>query len=72
MHLKKWLTTHPPGDIRTALLQRVGCRVLYLHQVAGGHKNASAKRAKLIEDATRELTPGAVVTRAELRPDLFS
>lgn len=71
MELKQWLYQNPPGDIRAGLLNRVGCRIMYLHQVAGGHKRASAMRAKQIEEATRELTPHAVVTRAELRPDLF-
>lgn len=37
-----------------------------MHQIGGGHRRASAEMAKRIEEAT-----GGVVTRHELRSDIF-
>jgi len=71
MQLNDWLRKHKDNDTRARVCGDVGCAVLWLHQVAGGHKTASAARCKALEDATRSHTPDDVVTRAEVRPDLF-
>lgn len=53
---------------REALAKKVSKAgsVGYLYQLAGGHRQASPELAKKIEEAT-----GGLVTRRELRPDIF-
>ncbi len=67
MKLSDYLRTLDDAG-RTALAAQVSRRgsVGYLYQLAGGHRRASADMAVRLELATKGL-----VSRAELRPDLW-
>jgi DNA-binding transcriptional regulator YdaS (Cro superfamily) len=54
------------ADQKKALAEAAETEVIYLIQIAGGHSSPSPKLAKRIEEATN-----GIVTRAELRPDVF-
>lgn len=65
MNLKDFLRTLAP-DEREAFAEAANTSVAYLYQLAGGHRDASAKMAVKIEKASQ-----GAVTRRELRPDYF-
>lgn len=69
MNLSTWMREHK--TLKGTLADALGSSVGVLYQYAGGHVRMGPVRAREIEDVTRELTPDAVVTRAESRPDLF-
>lgn len=52
---------------RNALAESLGCNADYLWQIATERRRASPALARRIEAAT-----GGVVTRAELRPDVWA
>lgn len=62
MKLKTYLESSNPD----ALARAAGTKAIYLSQLASGHRKASHKLAKRIETATK-----GVVTRQDLRPDIF-
>lgn len=69
MKLNAWMREHK--TLKGALAEKLGTSIGVLYQYAGGHVRMGPVRAREFEDATRELTPDAIVTRAESRPDLF-
>lgn len=69
MKLNAWMREHK--HLKEDLAAALGTSVGVLYQYAGGHVLMGPKRARAMEDATVDLTPDAVVTRAESRPDLF-
>ena len=65
MKLRAYLKTlDAEGKKRAAV--RFGCKMGYLSQLSGGHRNASGKLALKIERET-----AGMVTRHDLRPDLY-
>ena len=68
MELKNWIKINSTDDM-IKLAQKCGCHPNYLYQVAW--RGCSPRLAKKIEEVTKELTPQAVVTRKELRPDIW-
>ena len=68
MQLTRWMKKATPEEIRT-LAKTVKCHHNYLYQVA--KDGCSAGLAKKIERFTRKITPGCVVTRHDLRPDIW-
>lgn len=52
--LRLWMRAASPEE-RLALAAAIGTSLGQLHQYAGGHRNASAERAGLIEAATAEM-----------------
>lgn len=70
MKLNAWMREHK--NLKEALADALGTSVGVLYQYAGDHVRMGPVRARKMEDATAELTPDAVVTRAESRPDLFA
>ena len=68
MQLSKWIKKSSTEELRI-LAKKCGCATNYLYQVA--LNGCSAKLAKKIEAATMKLTPQYVVTRHELRPDIW-
>jgi len=69
MKFKKWIKKHSTEELRK-LAKVVGCATNYLYFVA--NDRPSAGLAKKIETATKKLTPGHIVTKSELRPDIWS
>ena len=68
MKLSKWIKTSSTDELKE-LAKKCGCCSNYIYQVAA--KGCSAGLAKKIERATMKLTPGRVVTKYELRPDIW-
>lgn len=52
---------------REAVAIRAGTTEAYLFQLAGGHRKPSVRLAKYLE-----LASSGLMTRQELRPDIFS
>lgn len=69
MKLSKWIKKSTFEELKK-LAKRVDCHPRYLYQV--GTKGCSAGLAKKIERCTEKLTPGRVVKKNELRPDIWS
>ena len=65
MDLKAFMANLTTAEKRT-LAEHAGTKLIYLHQIAGGFSTLSARLAIRIERATN-----GVVTREELRPDIF-
>lgn len=70
MHLKTWLNQSSEEE-RTNLAGAANTTVGYLWQIGGSHREAGAKLARRIEQATKTITPDRVVLAEELRPDIF-
>ena len=68
MQLSKWIKKASTKEMRI-LAKKCEIANNYLYQVA--LNGCSAKLAKKIEAATMELTPRFIVTRHELRPDIW-
>lgn len=68
MKLSRWIEKSSTYELRQ-LAQRVRCHPQYLYQIR--KDGCSAGLAKKIEKATKELTPGQVVTKEDLRPDIW-
>ncbi|MEB8488352.1 YdaS family helix-turn-helix protein [Acidithiobacillus ferriphilus] len=65
MNLKAFIVNLTIAEKR-ALAEHAGTKLIYLHQIAGGFSAPSARLAIRVERATN-----GVVTREELRPDIF-
>ncbi len=68
MQLSKWIKKSTSRELRV-LAKECGCASNYFYYVA--LNGCSAKLAKKIEAVTMKLTPRYVVTRHELRPDIW-
>ena len=68
MQLSKWMKKVNSEEIRK-LAKKVDCHPNYLYQVA--KNGCSAGLAKKIKKWTTKLTPDCVVTRHDLRPDIW-
>lgn len=69
MKLKKWIKGTTATELKK-LAKMCGCQSNYIYQIAT--KGCSAGLAKKIEKYTTKLTPDHVVTRHDLRPDIWS
>lgn len=69
MDLADWWKQNKAG--RKQLVDKIGSSLPMMRQIVYGHKQAGPKRAIEIEQAIAELTPDSIVTRAEIRPDLW-
>lgn len=65
MNMKEFIKSLNKSD-RELIAKKAGTTDDYLFQIAGGHRNPSAALAKKLEIAS-----GGVITRADLRPDIF-
>lgn len=65
MDLKTYFSTEPIGSIKE-MAEYLGVTPCWISLLINGHRKPSPKLAKRIEEATQGL-----VTRQELRPDLF-
>lgn len=68
MKLSKWIKVSTTTELKK-LAKKCGCRSNYLYQIA--KKGCSAGLAKKIERNTKKMTPDCVVTRHDLRPDIW-
>lgn len=68
MKFAKWMEKANSEEIQK-LAKMVKCHHLYLYQVA--KSSCSAGLAKKIERWTKKLTPERVVSKNELRPDIW-
>lgn len=68
MNLEQWIKEFPAKDLR-ALANRCRCSTNYLYYVA--MNQPSPALARKIEAATRDMDKSAVVTKEELRPDIW-
>lgn len=68
MKLQRWINLHTGEELRK-LAKTVDCASNYLYYVA--RNRPSAGLAKKIEKATKKLTPDHVITKNELRPDIW-
>ena len=68
MKLKEWIKKSSTYELRQ-LAKKVKTHPQYLYQVA--KFRCSAGLAKRIEAATRLLTPDKIVTKEEIRPDIW-
>ena len=68
MQLSKWIQKSSTEELRM-LAKKCGCANNYLYQVA--LNGCSAKLAKKIEAATMKLTPGRIVSKNTIRPDIW-
>ncbi len=68
MQLSKWIKGHSTEEIRK-LAKMCHCANNYLYHVASN--GCSAGLAKKIQKNTEKLTPGKVVHKWELRPDIW-
>jgi DNA-binding transcriptional regulator YdaS (Cro superfamily) len=66
--LEKWIDATTTTQLKK-LAKKCGCHSNYLYQVAT--KGCSAGLAKKIERWTKKLTPERVVSKNELRPDIW-
>ncbi len=69
MKLKKWIRVSTTAELKK-LAKKCGCCSNYFYQVAS--KGCSAGLAKKIERVTKQLTPDRIVSKQELRPDIWS
>lgn len=69
MKLKKWIHISTTAELKK-LAKKCGCCSNYFYQVAT--KGCSAGLAKKIEKFTKQLTPDRIVTRHNLRPDIWN
>jgi len=65
MELKEWMKRHLTSE-KEKLAADCKTTVAYLYQVAGGHRSASGKLAKAIEQYSNGL-----IDKSTLRPDLW-
>lgn len=65
MKLSKYLKTLTPTQ-RETLAKRAKTTLAYLQQLSGGHRAAGPQLARRLEEAS-----GGLVTRHDLRPDIF-
>ena len=68
MKLAEWIKKSTTGELR-ALAQAVDCHPQYLYGVA--KDGCSTKLAKKIEKEVPKITPKRVVTKAEVKPDVW-
>lgn len=68
MKLGKWIDVTTTAELKK-LAKKCDCHSNYLYQVAT--KGCSAGLAKKIERFTQRITPNYVVTRHDLRPDIW-
>lgn len=68
MKLKEWIKKTSTYELRQ-LAKKVKVHPQYIYQVADHRPSASL--AKKIEKAVGELTPNWLVTKEELRPDIW-
>lgn len=68
MKLSKWMKKSTFEELKE-LAKLIGCHPRYLYQVRV--KGCSAGLAKKIERWTMKLTPDRIVTRHDLRPDIW-
>ena len=66
MDMKKYFTELSP-EAKKSLALAVDTSVAYLSPIANGHRSAGIPMAKLIEEKS-----GGIVTKEELRPDVYS
>lgn len=70
MNLREWLNTASDAE-RQALAEDAGTTVPYLWQLAGRHRAGGATLVIAIENSSKKITPDRVISKAELRPDIF-
>lgn len=68
MKLAKWIRSSTTEELRK-LAKKIGCHPNYLYQIC--NDGCSAGLAKKIEKWTMKLTPDCIVTRHDLRPDIW-
>ena len=68
MKLKEWIKKSTFKELEK-LAKKVGCHPRYLYQIV--NNGCSAGLAKKIEKFTQKVTPGKVVYKWELRPDIW-
>ena len=68
MKLSKWIKEHSHQDLEK-LAKKIKCHPRYLYVIA--KKGCSAGLAKKIEAITMKLTPRNVISKHELRPDIW-
>ena len=69
MKLAKWINVMTTAELKK-LAKKCGCHPNYIYQIVTS--GCSAGLAKKIEKHTTKLTPDYVVTRHDLRPDIWS
>lgn len=69
MKLKEWIKKSTFKELEK-LAKKVGCHPRYIYQIV--NNGCSAGLAKKIEKFTQKVTPNCVVTRHDLRPDIWS
>jgi hypothetical protein len=71
MHLGTWLA-ETSKEQREQLASICDTTVEYLYQLGGGHRMGSGVLIRRIADASAEITPGKVVSKHAMRPDIFA
>lgn len=68
--MRQWLNTSTSEE-KKLLARTVSKRIIYFYQIAKGNRHPSPMLAKALEEATRRITPDRVLTRHDLRPDIW-
>lgn len=68
MKLAKWIRVSTTAELKK-LAKKVGCHPNYIYQIVSN--GCSAGLAKKIEKFTQRMTPDCIVTRHDLRPDIW-
>lgn len=69
MEIREWLRNSSLCE-KESLIKKVNTTIGYLRQLAGKHKRPGWKLALQLEEATKEITPGRVISKNQLRPDI--
>ncbi|MEA3385862.1 MAG: hypothetical protein U9Q89_05350 [Thermodesulfobacteriota bacterium] len=68
MKIREWIKK-TSSEERRQVAKKAGCTSYYFYHVA--NNGCGVGLAKKIEVATRQVTPGAVVLKSEIRPDVW-
>jgi hypothetical protein len=70
MNIKEWVRSTTTSE-RAELLEELGTKVNYIYQLAGGFRRASPGLAQELERLSEKYTPGNVIHKHEVRPDIW-